>query len=153
MCWVIPDKLDPHRFHSALEKALAIFPTFAGRLHKSANGYQVSALTRVKITSITHVQISYSGPGLPVQFSQIDIVAHPAAQGREDIVSQDSRTMAPFVDANPFTSLALEDDTPLVTLKLTYVTKTGRTVMGISFSQTAGNVFPPSTFMFLFGDL
>ncbi|KAF9068445.1 hypothetical protein BDP27DRAFT_1364161 [Rhodocollybia butyracea] len=123
MCWVIPKKLDPQRFQTALQKTLVLFPTFAGRLRKSDNGYQ----------------ISYNSQGLPVQFAQVDVVGHPAAKGTEAITSQDICTMAQFMDINPFTSLALEDDTPLVTMRLTYLTKTDQTVIGLSFSQIAAD--------------
>jgi hypothetical protein len=46
--------------------------------------------------------------------------------------------MEPFLDVNSFTSLTLEDDTPLATLKLTYLTKSGQTVIGLSFNQSIG---------------
>ncbi|KAF9068447.1 hypothetical protein BDP27DRAFT_1327360 [Rhodocollybia butyracea] len=131
MCWVIPEKIDAQRFRNALQKALTVFPTFAGRMRKSDNGYQ----------------ILYSGPGLPVQFAQIDVVAHPAAEATEDNVSQDSSTMEQFLDVNSFTSLTLEDDTPLATLKLTYLTKTGQTVIGLSSNQSIADAPTVKLFM------
>ncbi|KAF9061571.1 hypothetical protein BDP27DRAFT_1452174 [Rhodocollybia butyracea] len=131
MCWVIPEKIDVQRFRTALQKSLTIFPTFAGRMQKSGTGYQ----------------ISYSGQGLPIQFAQIDVVAHTAAKGREGIVSQDSYTMGQFVDANPFTILAPEDNTPMATVKLTYLTKTGQTIIGLSSSQAIGDAATVKYFM------
>ncbi|KAF9068449.1 hypothetical protein BDP27DRAFT_1403283 [Rhodocollybia butyracea] len=122
-CWVIPQKIDPQRFCTALQKALAIFPTFAGRLRKSGDGYE----------------ISYNSPGIPVQFAQLDVAAHPAAKETEDSMAQDFTTMEQFLDVNSFTSLTLEDNTPLVTFKLTYLSKTGQTVIGWSANQSVAD--------------
>ncbi|KAF9068448.1 hypothetical protein BDP27DRAFT_1327362 [Rhodocollybia butyracea] len=130
-CWLIPQKIDAQRFCTVLQKALAIFPTFAGRLRKSGDGYE----------------ISYSDPGIPVQFAQVDGVAHPAAKGTEDSMAQDLSTMEQFLDVNSFTSLTLEDDTPLLTFKLTYLSKTGQTVIGLSSNQSVADAPTVKFFM------
>ena len=136
---VIPEILELPRFNKALAKALSTFPTFAGRLRQNvaAGTWWVSCtlpFTKKRMKSDT-LSLSFE---IQLTNSPVPLVIEPTSPQpapRADWVVIEH--LQPFVAPIELLSL-VNQDKPLLSIKLSFIPDSGETVVGLMVSHIVG---------------
>ncbi|KAK7694407.1 hypothetical protein QCA50_001593 [Cerrena zonata] len=133
ICHVVPSDIITDKFQSALSKTLANFPHAAGRLKHDEQGWKASI---VLTNSPVSIEI--------VDEHDRDEVLSSNLRGS---VLQKSEDLLPFITPVSLEGAVTGQDVPLITFKLTKLSKTGETVIGISWNHILGDATTLKLFM------
>ncbi|CAL1696488.1 unnamed protein product [Somion occarium] len=122
-CHVFPGDVDPVRFRQALAKTLARFPHAAGRLRHDEQGWRID-LTNSPVP-VEVVEDRKRDEILPSD------IRHSVVHKSEDVQN--------FHIPVSLEGAVMGEDVPLITFKLTKLTKTGETVLGLSWNHVLGD--------------